>query len=214
MDIDELYKYYDNSIDIIEKNNDNNCVCVNNNIVLDDSGYYNVCDKCGYCISTTNETIMSYESMKSLVYVPKRCYTKLSYLRIKLNSLLRNKKPVIDNRYVFKMRKKIKKITINAVVKYMKKNKLTMYDPLKTFYVLKRKDFINLTNCQFERLLHDFKKKENVYSNNNIKRFNYNFVLLKIFEEWNNKELVECIKILQDEAILKKHQEIYKRIFN
>lgn len=214
MNDDDLYKYYTNNIEIVNNNNDSTCKCIDNNIVLDDCRYYNVCNKCGLCISVSNETVISYESMKSLMYTPKRCYTKISYLRIKLNNLLRSKKPVLDNKYMFRIRKKIKKVNINNVVKYMKKNKLMMYDPLKTFYAIKKKDFIVLTNCQFERLLCDFKIKEKVYRDNKIKRFNYNFVLLKIFEEWKNTELIECIKLLQDDNILIRHQTIYDRIFN
>jgi len=213
MDIDDAYKYYRDNIEISNNNNDNTCNCIDNNIVSDISRYYNVCDKCGFCISTSNETVISYETMNSAIYIAKRCYTKVSYLRIKLNNLLRSKKPVLDNKYMFRIRKKLKKVSINTVIKYMKKNKLMMYDPLKTFYAIKRKDCIVLTNCQFNRLLQDFKKKEKVYRDNKIKRFNYNFVLLKIFEEWDNKELIECIKVLQDDNILLRHQQIYDSIF-
>ena len=213
----ELYKYYEEEI-YNQPNNtikDNDiCVCENSIIVTDKDNYYNCCSHCGLCISYTNVVIDSYESRKNAMYVPNRRYTKLSYLRIKLNILLRNKKPIADDICIKKMRKKIKNMSINSVIKYMKKNKLTKYDPIKTFYELKNKKCISLSEDQFIKLLHDFNNKERVYKEHNIKRFNYNFLLLKIFEEWKNTELIECVKLLQSDGILNKHQLIYDRIFN
>lgn len=213
----ELYKYYEeelyNQFNNTIKDNDT-CICDNSIIETDKDNYYNCCSQCGLCISCTDFVIDSYESRKNAVYVPNRRYTKLSYLRIKLNILLRNKKPIADNICIKKMRKKIKNISINSVIKYMKKNKLTKYDPVKTFYELKNKKCISLSEEQFIKLLHDFNKKERVYKEHKIKRFNYNFLLLKIFEEWKNTELIECVKLLQSDGILNKHQLIYDRLFN
>lgn len=213
----ELYKYYEDEI----YNQSNNtikdhdtCVCENSIIVTDKDNYYNCCSQCGLCISYTDFVIDSHESRKNSIYVPNRRYTKLSYLRIKLNILLRSKKPIVDDICIKKMRKKIKNMSINSVIKYMKKNKLTKYDPIKTFYKLKNKKCISLTEEQFIKLLHDFNNKERVYKEHNIKRFNYNFLLLKIFEEWTNTELIECVKLLQSDCILNKHQLIYDRLFN
>jgi hypothetical protein len=97
----------------------------------------------------------------------------------------------------------------------MKKKKLIKkYDPLKSLYQIKEMEPIQLADHLLVRLIDCFVKKEKIYKDNGHRRFNYNFVICKIFEEWNNVELFKCFKSLQDERIMNQHDAIYKQLFN
>ena len=212
LDINKLHLIYEDNININKKTY--TCDCINNNFINDNDDYYLVCDKCGTVKDIMYHNIMTYEDKQSLQYINIRCYKRSAYLRTKINNIIRSKKSELPNDYMIKLKKKVKKINITSIVKYMKKNKLMKYDPVKTLFIIKKIKPINLCSFDFDKLIHDFNKKEKIYRDNNYKRFNYNFVLLKIFEEWNRPDMSECFKLLQDDDIIKKHQDIYDTIFN
>lgn len=212
LDIEKIHLLYEDTLDI--KIDDKTCDCINNRFLPDNDNYYLVCNKCGIVKDTLDEYVINYTDKQNLCYVPKRYYKRSAYLRSKINSILKNKKPVLPDIHINKIKKKLKKINITTISKYMKKNKLRDYDPIKTIFLIKGIRQLNMCSIDFNRLISDFNKKEKVYRNNNYKRFNYNFVLFKIFEEWNRPDLCLCLKALQDDNIIKKHNDIYDRLFN
>jgi len=190
------------------------CECGNTEFVLDNHLYYLVCDTCGQCQDINKEYCVNYNDMSRYVYVSKRYYKRSSYLRSKIRNLLHSHKPILDEVNLKVLKKKVKTITINQVTKFIKKKKLIkQFDPIKTFFHLKQMKPPNLNDIEINQLICEFKKKETVYKQNNYKRFNYNFLLLKIFEEWGREDLVNCIKVLQDNKRIEHHEIIYLQLF-
>tara|TARA_R110002153_G_scaffold83478_3_gene209865 strand:+ start:1154 stop:1801 length:648 start_codon:yes stop_codon:yes gene_type:complete len=213
LDIDKIHLLYEDMIDIKIKYEDV-CDCNNKIFIPDNNNYYLVCNKCGTVKDTIRHNIMTYEEKQSLRYTPKRYYKRSAYLRTKINNIIKSKKPVLPDEHIKKIKKKIKKINMTSLIKYMKKHKLKKYDPVKSIFLIKNIKPINLCSFDFDKLIHDFNKKEKIYRDNNYNRFNYNFVLLKIFEEWDRPDMAVCFKLLQDDDIYIKHQTIYDKIFN
>ena len=212
MDIDKLHLIYEDTLNI--EINNNKCCCIDNNFIPDKDNYYLVCDICHLGVDTTKDICMSYEDKQSLQYVPRRYYKRSAYLRTKINNIIKSKKPILPDEHIKKIKKKFKIITMTVLSKYMKKHKLKKYDPVKSIFLIKNIKPINMCSFDFDKLICDFNKKERIYRNNNYNRFNYNFVLLKIFEEWNRPDISICFKLLQDDDIYIKHQQVYDTIFN
>ena len=222
MNINELYKYcedycYEN--DMSKETESNDCICGKDYELLDNDMYYIVCSKCGVCKDITTPSIVNYKSKYdgSYTYMRNRCYKKSSYLRNKLNKILYPHKPRLNDLDISILQKKItgKRLTLINITKYMKKKKLVkQYDILKTYYHCIGKEPVRIGEEDMNKLVSVFKKKEIVYKRNNHKRFNYNFVLFKIFEEWNRTDLTYCLKPLQDRKRYQKHEVVYQKLFN
>jgi hypothetical protein len=222
MNTEELYKYGENYCfenDINKENNINDCVCGKEYEMLDNDMYYIVCSECGICKDITYSTAVNYKNKYdgTYTYVRNRCYKKSSYLRNKLNKMLYPYKPRLNDSDLKILQKKItgKRLTLITVNKYMKKNKLVkQYDVLKTYYHCIGKEPMRIGEEDMNKLVSAFKEKERVYKRKNYKRFNYNFVLFKIFQEWNRTDLANCLKPLQDKKRYQKHEVIYQKLFN
>ena len=211
MDIDLACKIYEESI-YIYKEDSNKCNCDNSINVPDNTNYYLVCNQCGQCNDTVDEIIISHQNKHNYKYYNIRKYKRTSYLRYKLNEIVRSRKLVVPLIHINKL-KKLKKKNIGTITKYMKKHKLMKYDHIKTLFKVKNVNPIILDDTEMIRLIHDFNKHEVIYRNNGYKRFNYNFVIMKIFENWKRTDLQEIIKLLQDSKIINKHQLIYDDLF-
>ena len=94
------------------------------------------------------------------------------------------------------------------------KRLIKKYDPIKTLYLIKDVQPIQISDNLLCNLIDRFIVKEKVYRDNMIKRFNYNFVIYKIFEEMNQHHLFNYFKLLQDETIMAHHESIYNKLFN
>lgn len=222
MNTEELYKYYEDICyenDVNKDIDEDDCICGKEYELLDDDMYYIVCSKCGICKDITYPSAVNYKSKYdgTYTYVRNRSYKKSSYLRNKLNKILYPHKPRLNNLDISILQKKItgKRLTLINITKYMKKNKLVkQYDILKTYYHLIGKEPVRIGEEDMNKLVSAFKKKESVYKRHNYKRFNYNFVLFKIFQEWNRTDLANCLKPLQDKNRYEKHEVVYQKLFN
>lgn len=214
MNIDNVHKIYED-MTYKEPINDKLCDCDVSEYVLDSSLYYLVCDNCGQCQDINKDYRINYSDLSSYKFIPKRFYKRSSYLKNKLKQLLHSYKPILPIDDIKILKKKVKHMNINNVNKYMKKKKLLkQYDPIKTFYYILNIQPPRIDESEMRRLINDFQIKEGVYKNNSYKRFNYNFILLKIFEEWGRGDLINCIKVLQDTTRIESHQKIYDELFN
>jgi len=192
---------------------DSGCDCQDNQYTPDTDRYFMVCNMCGECVDLVNETVICYTDSKYLQFRTKRCYKRSAYLRLKMNNIFRCKLPSMPEQYINLLKKK-QNINITSLIRYMKKKKfMKKYDPLKSLYQIKEIEPIQLSDSVLVRLIDCFSKKEKIYKDNDHNRFNYNFVIMKIFEEWNDIELFKCFKSLQDERIMNQHEQIYNKLF-
>ena len=211
--IKNAHLFYEDTFEI-PKTIDYKCDCYDNTYVEDMNGFFICCSKCGVCIDTTKEKVIGYIESKYLIYRNIRLYKRSAYLKLKLNNIFRNILPVLPEIHLSYLKKK-NNVNITDIIKYMKKKKLIKnYDPLKSLYIIKHIDPIQLSDRALYRLTDAFNKKEKIYHQNGYKRFNYNFLICKIFEEWNEQIYFECFKSLQDDAIMEKHSIVYNKIFN
>ena len=209
--MDEIYKQYK---DMFREAEPEQPLCLCNALQLpDESNTYLVCTSCGQCLDTIRHNEVDYSDQANFVYVARRHYSRSGYLRSKLNRLLLSKKDVLPDDKIQVVKKKIKQYTLSNLIKIMKKKKWMKYDPVKTLFTLKGMRPLTINDVDINRLVHTFNRKEKVYRDHNYKRFNYNFVLQKIFEEWGRYDLLECVKALQDSSITLKHEEVYKYLF-
>lgn len=189
------------------------CECIDSTQISDKDNYYLICSGCGICIDTTKDKIFTYNETKNLYYRPKRQYKRSSYLRLKINQLFRNPLPPIPEQYLNILKKK-QNLNITILIKYMKKKKLIKkYDPLKSIFLIKDIEPIHMSDGMITRLIDCFCMKEKMYKEYGQRRFNYNFIILKIFQEWNEPELFKCFKSLQDQKIIQRNETIYNMIF-
>ena len=211
--IRNAHLYYQDMMEV-EPEKADKCNCQNNQLVADNDRYYKVCNMCGDCVDLVNETVITYAESKYLQFRTKRCYKRSAYLRLKMNILFRNKLPSMPEPHISLLKKKQNQ-NITSLIRYMKKKKLIKkYDPLKSLYQIKEMEPIQLADHLLVRLIDCFVKKERIYKDNGYRRFNYNFVICKIFEEWNNVELFKCFKSLQDIRIMNQHDAVYNQLFN
>ena len=211
--IQNAHLYYEDMINkpVIK---DNGCDCQDNQYAPDADRYFMVCNMCGECVDRVNETVISYTDSKYLQFRTKRSYKRSAYLRLKMNNIFRNKLPPMPEQHISILKKKQNQ-NITSLIRYMKKKKLMKkHDPLKSLYLIKEIEPIQLSDNVLVRLIDCFCKKEKIYKDNNHNRFNYNFVIMKIFEEWNDVDLFKCFKSLQDERIMNQHDAVYKQLFN
>ena len=213
MNLEEASRLYE-EMTYIDSGDESMCECVDNIIIPDSNQFYLVCNKCGTVQGEAVHCVIDYNDRTNFMIKSRRYYKRSSYLRTKMNVLFRNKKQMIPDAQLKTILKKVKKINIGTLTKFMKKNKLMAYDPIKTMFNIKKVAPVALSDEEMTRLLHNFNRKERVYRNNNYKRFNYNFILMKIFEEWERPDLLRCLRVLQDDKILDKHEQAYQQLFH
>lgn len=208
----DLYQEYEN---IETKKQINKCECGNNNLVPDDNYCFFVCQDCGSCVEHINNYVLNYCDYGNYIFpTKKRYYKKTTYLRLKINNIFRNKKPILPDEYINILKKKAV-MNMRTIVKYMKKNKLIkLYDPLKSLYKIKSIPPIYLTEYLLNKLIKEFIKKEITYREHGIFRINYNHTILKIFQEIKQTDMYICFDSIQDKKIIDKHNTIYNKIFN
>lgn len=215
LNIKNAHLFYEDLVDSKNKqiNNDNGCNCIDIPCVADIQHYYMVCSGCGNVNGYVNELTISYNESKYLRYRQRRSYKKSAYLRLKINQLFKNPLPVLPEHMINQLSKKANQ-DITSIIRFMKKKKIIKkYDPLKSLYRIKNIEPLQMTDGMLSKLIQTFCSKIKVYTQNNYKRINYNFIILKIFEEWNITDISQCFKLLQDSKIMKRNEEDYSKLF-
>ena len=210
MDLETASRLYEEYTYTEQNANDNKCDCINATQIPDANNYYLTCSECGICIDTVRHQIFEYSNNN--VFCAHRKYTRSSYIRNILNRIFYSKKEALSQEHISKIQKKCKTITIHTIIKYVKKQQLRGVDIVKTLFLVKNKPFPSIMG-EVPNIIHSFNRKELTYRQNGYTRVNYNFLLMKIFQEMNRPDLEECVAVTRNKALYQKYQDVYNDIF-
>ena len=209
MDLETASRLYEEYTYTENNDNDYKCDCINASQIPDANEYYLTCSECGVCIDTIRHQVCDYDNNN--VYHAHRKYTRGSYIRNILNHMFYSRKKVLSQEHIRTIQK-FKTITIHTIIKYVKKQQLRDVDIVKTLFLVKNKPCPTLMG-ELPNIIHSFNRKELTYRQNGYTRINYNFLLMKIFQEMNRPDLEECVAVTKNKVLYQKYQDVYNDIF-